>query len=193
MIYEFASKDNAVYSCSKYVEGIKKQMQLQKNLRLITTQIVLSGYNIRNDRDAAHPSTKIDPNELDCDYVSAACDWILCELLIEFGDKNRTEADDVIRSIITRKIPLVYEASDGRVLLLENGHPLWLKAAILLYVSKNALSLDEISKSLRDDKKKIYLQIYRRKNLFYTLPDGNYELLPPGMAKVDEALRNGNK
>jgi hypothetical protein len=190
ILYEYGSGDNTQYTCKRYIEEISKIKKLPKSLRVILPQIVESGYNIRNDRDAAHPSTKIDPNEIDCNYVSSACDWVLSEFLVEFGDKNRNEADAIIRSIITRKIPLTYETSDGNLIMLGNKHPIWLNAAILMYTSKRSMSVDELSKSLRQNKRNIYMQLYRRKDMFYLLPDGNYELLPPGMAEVDEALRS---
>lgn len=189
-LYIFATNDKSEYDCSHFTRNLRNKMQLSDSLRLYVPPAVESVYNLRNNRDAAHASLMYS-NIHDCNFSSAACDWILGELLVEFGSKDRSTVDSLLQSISTRQVPLVFRNSEGRLLVLATGNPAWLNVLILLYSEKRALSLKELSLGVDASVENIRLQLKKIESKKYIckLADGRYELLPPGALEVEKTQK----
>ena len=190
LIYVQATNDKTEKQCRDYTKLIKNKMNLNDSLRLYVPNAIDATYDIRNNRDAAHSSLEIEANQNDCIYTSAACDWILTELLIAFSKRDRSKVSSLISSIVTRKIPFVFENSEGRKLVPNTSNPAWLNGIILLYNEKQPMSLADISYSIRESKDNIKKQFNRKKSFVYQREDGKYEILPEGMLEVEKFVKN---
>lgn len=192
-IYLHVTNDKTDYSCSHYTKNIRNKTQLPDSVRRYIPAAIDSAYNIRNNRDAAHASLNIDSNIHDCNYSSATCDWILGELLVEFGSKDRKNINQLLQTISTRRLPLVFRNSEGRPIVLTPQNPAWLNSLILLYTEKRPLDVLEISKSIDESQDNIRKQLNSKKNMVCKLSDGRYELLPHGALEVERIMiQKGN-
>jgi len=66
-------------------------------------------YDIRNNRDAAHLGDGIDPNLQDATLVATVLDWVLAELVRLYHSVSANEAQAIVETIVTRKVPAVEE------------------------------------------------------------------------------------
>ncbi len=187
-VYLNATNDKTDYLCSQYTRHIRNQMRLPDSLRLYIPTTIDAVYNLRNNRDAAHASLNIDSNFHDCSYSSAASDWILGELLVEFGSKKRDSVNALLQMISVRRIPLVFRNSEGKLLVISNKNPAWLNALILLYSEKKPLTVTEISAGIHETPENIRTQFAYRRQMVCKLSDGRYELMPPGAVEVERVL-----
>lgn len=166
---------------------------LSDSLRSHIPAVIFSAYGIRNNRDAVHSSLEVESNCSDCNYTSAACDWILVELIVELGSQNREEIAQVLQSIFSSRLPLVYKNSDDTTLVLPSGIPAWLSALIQLYAEGRPLSLAELSLGTRQSRGNIRTQFRYKADLVCQLQDGRYEILPEGRKQVELYVSDHNE
>jgi hypothetical protein len=191
-VYQKSSGDSNERLLRDYTASIRKQMSLPKAIRLYLPNAMEACYDIRNHRDAAHATLSVDPNMLDCTYVSAICDWVLGELLIQFGGSDRNSISTFLYSLTFRRLPFFYTASDGTPLLLIENAPAGLETLSLLNIKKRQMTLDEICRCIpHHSRNNIRTQLNKckiKKQVFQTA-SATYEILPPGILAVEEFLK----
>lgn len=79
------------------------------SIRLHIPRALRVVYDIRNNRDAAHLADGIDPNLQDATLVISIIDWILAELVRLYHGCSPDQAQDIIESLVTRKVPAVQD------------------------------------------------------------------------------------
>lgn len=191
-LYQKSTGDSNDRLLRDYTSSIRKQTSLPKAIRLYLTNAIEACYDIRNNRDAAHATLSVDPNLLDCAYVSATCDWILSELLIQYGDSDRASISEFLLSLTRRQMPFLYKTLDGTALLLIEDIPAGLESLSLLYLKKTPMNLDELCKSIPHhtrDNIRIQLNSARRRKQVFLAANGQYEILPPGVGAVEAFLK----
>lgn len=78
---------------------------------LTIPRVAYGAYDIRSRRGVAHLSLAIDPNQMDSMFIVSACDWILAELTRLCLGNTPSEAEQIIRRIMERPVPLVEESA----------------------------------------------------------------------------------
>jgi hypothetical protein len=101
-------------------------------LTLAIPRVAASVYTIRSKKDVVHVK-KIDPDFFDSSYCVASCSWMLSQLVLLFYTLNSKEANDLINSLLEKKIPFVEEFEDGSARLLEQDMPLDDRILLVLY------------------------------------------------------------
>lgn len=91
--------------------------KLPDSLRLHIPRALRVVYDVRNNRDAAHLADGIDPNIQDATLVISVLDWVLAELVRIYHGVPAQKAQEIIESIVARKVPSV-EDFDGFVKVL---------------------------------------------------------------------------
>lgn len=89
-------------------------------LTLAIPKAAVSIYTIRNKKRVAHVKT-IDPDVIDSSFCVSACDWILSELAMLFYTSDPKEANELINSLLEKKIPLIEEFENGSIVILKKG------------------------------------------------------------------------
>lgn len=78
-------------------------------IRLHIPRAIRVVYDVRNSRDAAHLADGIDPNLQDASLVIGNIDWILAELVRLYHGINPNDAQQIIDTLVTRKVPIVQD------------------------------------------------------------------------------------
>jgi hypothetical protein len=102
------------------------------SIRFQIPKILNALYEIRNKRGVGHVGGDIDPNFMDSTFVVSSCDWIMAELVRIFHGVSIQQAREIVQSLITKKIPLIWEIG-GKKRVLNPGLPYRTKALVLLY------------------------------------------------------------
>lgn len=79
------------------------------SLRLHIPRALRVVYDIRNNRDAAHLADGIDPNLQDATLVISILDWVLAELVRLYHGCSPDQAQDIIDTLVTRKVPAIQD------------------------------------------------------------------------------------
>ena len=113
--YTPLGKDVRLNGLTKRLENISKG-KLPDSIRIHIPRILRSVYDIRSKRGVAHIA-EVNPNLVDATYVVSACDWILAELIRLYVADEPSTAQEVIRSIVEKKVPVIEEFGDDIVIL----------------------------------------------------------------------------
>ena len=101
-------------------------------LTLAIPRVAESIYTIRSKKDVVHVKT-IDPNVIDSSYCVSACDWMLSEIALLFFKADPNEANELINSILKKKVPTVEEFEDGSVVILRKDLSVSQEVMLTLY------------------------------------------------------------
>lgn len=192
-IYLFSGeKDDKRYRCKDYTTRIVNSKIVSESIRLLIPSAIDSAFAIRNKRDVSHPTIKMDTSPFDCIYVSATCDWILGELIVELGQANRDTAHELLKSLNSKRHPFIYEDTDGKLIVLAKHLPAGKEALIKLYISNDPLSATQLNKGSEHTINNLRTQL---RNLeidkkVSKLKDGRYELLPPGSIEAENIIES---
>lgn len=110
-------------------------------LCMIIPYALRSGYTLRNKKRISH-ARGIDPSFMDSRYLSSSVDWILAELLRLYHTKNDKEIEQLINRLVARRIPLIQEIGDEKV-LLNKKMPATLSLLLILYSNNKSISSEE--------------------------------------------------
>ena len=150
-------------------------------------------YTIRNKRGVGHVGGDIDPNHMDSLFIVNATDWIMAELIRIFHTVTVSEASAMIESIITRRIPLVWEV-EGRKRILQQNLSYKDKVLILLYseypnptIDNSLFEWSEHS-NISNFRRDVLKGLHKEKLIEYDLRTKKVYLSPTGLHKVEEKI-----
>lgn len=106
------------------------------SLRIIIPRALLFVYTIRNKRGIGHVGGDVDANRTDMGAIQASVVWIVCELIRVFHGVSLEEAQALVDSLNTRKMPVVWEVM-GRKRVLRTDLNFREKALMLLYTAQH--------------------------------------------------------
>lgn len=169
------------------IRNYPKSSAAEVILTLAIPRVAESIYTIRSKKDVAHVKT-IDPNFIDASYCVSGCDWMLSELVLLFFKADPNEANELINSILKKKIPTVEEFEDGSIVILRRDLPFSHEILLTLYhYYPKRLSNRDLIILLKS--KRIYEQLYRLENerLVHRTNDGS-KLTILGIKHVEDKI-----
>ena len=131
---------NFADECAKLVALPKPTAS--ESLRVVMPRTLLFVYTLRNKRGIGHVGGDVDANRLDSQVMATASDWIICELIRVFHNLSLEEAQDLVDSVSTRRIPDIWEVG-GRKRVLREDLDFKDKTLLLLYSSVDQGALVE--------------------------------------------------
>ena len=137
---------------NKLIEEIRKCSKPSAKdtiLTLAIPRVAESIYTIRSKKDVAHVKT-IDPSFIDSSYCVSGCDWMLSELAMLFYVSDPKEANELINSMLEKKVPLVEEFENGSIVILKEDLPIREEFLVCLYhVYPNRIMDEDLTKTIR--------------------------------------------
>jgi hypothetical protein len=94
---------------------------INDTLRLHIPRALIALYNIRNHRGVGHIGGDINPNISDSTLLNTGCDWVMAEFIRLFYVCDITEAENLVKRIVKRKISFVYTIEDRKRVLKVKG------------------------------------------------------------------------
>lgn len=121
---------------NKLSEEVKKYPKTTPEeviLTLAIPRVADSIYTIRSKKNVVHVKT-IDPNVIDSSYCVSACDWMLSEFVVLlFFKADPNEANELINSMLRKKIPTIEEFEDGSIVILRKDLSISQEIMLTLY------------------------------------------------------------
>lgn len=102
------------------------------SIRIHIPRAVFAIYGIRNRRGVGHVGGDVNPNLSDASFIVATCDWIMAEILRLYYTSTLEEAQKLVDTIATRKVPLVQDF-DGFLKVLDLRLSVPRQVLVLLY------------------------------------------------------------
>jgi len=148
-------------------------------------------YDPRSKKGAVHVKP-IDPDSLDATLAVSACDWVLAEILRIYHTQETAEIQQVIRSILVRKVPFVEKHGDESFVTVSLGSA---ENEILLLLIDNRDGMDRtlIGKSLKNTYTQgrvtqALQELLENKRFVVLKADGNYAITGPGESHISAII-----
>ena len=109
---------NMLDACTKFEKTAGQHFP--RSARVQIPRVLISTYEMRNNRAIGHTAGDLSPNEMDGMFFLHSIKWIMGELIRLFVGLDVNEARAVLTAITTRWSPLVWE-KDGEKRALEPG------------------------------------------------------------------------
>ena len=142
-ILEWYSDPNGSYTPLKAHVGdyrqlqrrLMKNKQLHESVRFHLPNALSTIYDIRSRRGAAHKGKDVNPNFMDATLDVACADWVMAELVRMLHNVNVDEARNMVVSLVTKKVPLIWKIDDRTRVISPPGKNLSYdeKVLIILY------------------------------------------------------------
>ncbi|MFH0772935.1 MAG: hypothetical protein V1922_01340 [bacterium] len=124
-------------------------LRLEDSIRLYIPSATELIMDFRNNRDVAHLGT-INVNEMDATFIIQTANWIMAEIVRIEGHASPMDAQNEIKKIIEKKIPIVEEI-DGRLKTLDPKLTVKEKILVCLYQKfPQRINIDELLLWIKD-------------------------------------------
>jgi hypothetical protein len=127
--------------CRKIIASTPVQ-PITDSEKLVIPRALAFLYTMRNTRGIGHIGGDVDPNAVDAEVMGSVADWIVCELIRIHHGLSLEEAQDLVDSLASRRIPDIWEVS-GKKRVLREGLPARDQALLLLYSTRDSAVLTE--------------------------------------------------
>ncbi|MBI3024713.1 MAG: hypothetical protein HYY66_03365 [Candidatus Tectomicrobia bacterium] len=161
----------------------KDALQLSRAIRL--------AYKFRSSRGAIHIDPKYSANEMDARLVVETVRWMLCELVRIFWTGDSGVAAQVVREIVTHRIPAVFR--DGAMPVVQNPDlDAETEILVLLYDSGSiGMGLGNLKEAVLRHRRTVEKGVLSlaKKRLITKSNDGSFILTDRGRMRVEKDLQ----
>lgn len=178
---------NFVDACRK----LESNAHTPRSFQILIPRMLPSLYEIRNNRNVGHVGGDVDPNFMDAQAVVSMCSWIIGEMVRVFHNIPIDQAQAIIDSLTSRKVPLIWSVGNIKRVLTPSTS---LKNQMLLLIGADAIKtkVDDLFIWIENKDKAYFLKTLRQlhKLRFVELAsDEKYvEILPPGTAHIEDII-----
>lgn len=165
---------------------------LPRSVRIQIPRMLITLYEVRNNRGVGHVGGDVDPNHMDATVVLYCSKWILAELVRVFHDLSTEEATKVVESLVEKEIPIIWEVNKKKRVLRE-GLSMKEKTLLLLYSENGPLSEGELISWLEHSNMAVYrrdviIPGHKKRMWEYNKTSKKIILSPLGIEHVEKNL-----
>ncbi len=162
------------------------------SIRILIPKMLLPLYEIRNNRGVGHVGGDINPNFLDATAVYSMASWVLAELIRIFHDITTADAQEIVDTIIERKLPLVWEVGDVRRVLDTSmnakDQTLVLLFGKISWVDEKELCSSVEYSNLAMFKRRVLNPLHEDRKIEYDEVNNRAQISPLGSKDVEERI-----
>ncbi|MDB4919500.1 hypothetical protein [Mucilaginibacter sp.] len=197
--YAKGTYESSPFKPSNFVDACKKlenNAGVPRSFQILIPRMLPALYEIRNNRNVGHVGGDVDPNLMDAQAVTSMCSWVMGELIRVLHNIPVSQAQSMVDSISSRKMPLVWTIGDVKRVLNPSTS---LKDQILLLIGVDSTqtNIDDLFRWIEYKNKAYFLNTLRslhRSRLIELSTDGKFvEILPPGSIYIEGLVVKINK
>lgn len=164
-----------------------------ESIREIIPRALVFLYTVRNKRGIGHVGGDVDANRVDTMTMTQTADWVVCELIRLFHGLSLEEAQDIVDTLSTRQLPLIWEVG-GKKRVLRTGLSAAEEVMLLLYADNQMAVLTEDLCAWVEYsnpsvfRKKVLQKLHTERLIEYDTDSELVHLSPKGVAKVESEL-----
>ena len=164
-----------------------------RSLRILIPRMILSLYEVRNNRGVGHVGGDVNPNLMDATVVFAMSSWILAELIRVFHFLSTDEAQEAVDALSERKLPLVWSPGGELKRVLSNALSISDQTLLLLHQHVGWMDDDTLFKSVEYSNKSVYRNkvlkaLHKDRLLEYNISTRSVKISPKGSGHVEHTI-----
>lgn len=163
-----------------------------RSVRIQIPRMLVSLYEIRNNRGVGHVGGDVDPNHMDAVCVLQMSKWILGELVRIFHGVSTDIAAAAVDAIVERTVPLVWEVG-GNLRVLQPEMTMKDRALVLLYHCAGPVVEGELVGWIEHSNASVFRRdvlrpAHKKKLLEYDTRSGAIHISPLGIDYVESVI-----
>lgn len=190
----FASKpSNMVLACRDLEQIAADSTRVgDRSLRVLIPRLLPFLYEIRNNRGVGHVGGEVDPNHEDAEAVLGMANWLLAEMIRVFHDVPLHEAQAVVESLVSKRLPIVWEV-EGTKRVLDPTMSKSDQAVLLLYAQSGWTDETVLHgwveySSIAKFRSNILDKLHEARVIEYERPKKRVRITPRGIQYAEEKL-----
>jgi hypothetical protein len=187
-----ATKPQKFFDACKALENADP-IKFSKSVRVQIPRILVTLYDIRNNRGVGHVGGDVNPNHMDATLVVYGAKWLMAELIRIFHNIDVKAAAETVESLIQKESPIVWDAGHTKR-VLKAGFDFKEQTLLLLYSCIDGIAKDEdlfgwVEYSRKDlFKANILKKLHDKRLIEYRSSEGTVKLSPTGIQFVEDNL-----
>ncbi|MBL0767829.1 hypothetical protein JI743_03320 [Sphingopyxis sp. DHUNG17] len=179
---------NMVDACRAF----ENETAFPRSVRFQIPKMLISLYEVRNNRNVGHVGADVDPNHMDATVVLSITQWIMAELVRLFHTVSTEEATEIVNSLVDRTFPLLWKVGD-KVRILDPNMSAKDKCLALIYGSIGPQNVRFIVDSIEYSnitqfKIKVLKPMHKSKLIEYDRKNESVSISPLGTAYVEKNI-----
>jgi hypothetical protein len=163
-----------------------------RSVRIQIPRMLLSLYEIRNNRGVGHVGGDVNPNHMDATCVVEMSKWLLSELVRVFHDVTTEQAAAAVDVLVDRTLPTVWDVGEN-LRVLDPGMPMKDKSLLLLYHRRGPVRESDLCAWVEHSNASVYRRdvlrkAHKSKLIEYNAIENTAEISPLGVAYVEDSL-----
>lgn len=118
-----------------------------RSVKIQIPRMLISLYEIRNNRNVGHVGADVDPNHMDATVVLSMSKWVMCELVRIFHGTTTDDAAVIVDAISDRTLPLLWKVG-GRTRVMGTHLGAKDKTLALLFGSPGPMPVRIVAESV---------------------------------------------
>lgn len=188
----YASKPKKPKDMVAACKALEQRMDLPRSFRILIPRVLPPLYEVRNNRGSGHAGGEVDPNHMDTVVVLAMVNWVMAELVRVLHSTTTDEAQSVVDSLASRRIPLVWQGTERRR-VLDTSLDLVAQTLVLIGTAAKAVDVDEVFRDTgatnRTYFNKLLRKLHKDRLVELASDESNVLILPPGSARVEAIVK----
>ncbi len=163
-----------------------------RSVRIQIPRMLVSLYEIRNNRGVGHVGGDVDPNHMDAVCVLQMSKWILGELVRIFHGVSTETAAAAVDAIVERTVPIVWEVG-GKLRVLQPEMSMKDRTLVLLYHSAEPVSESDLVTWVEHSNASVFRRdvlrsAHKKKLLEYDAGASTIQISPLGIDYVESVI-----
>lgn len=138
-----ATKPKNMVAACKALENYPKT--IPQSIRVLMPRMLVSMYDIRNNRGVAHVGSEVKPNHMDSMITLYLAKWVMAELVRIFHNTSTEEAQRIVENLVEKTSPWIWEI-DNKMRILDTSHSFKDNTLLILYKLNNSVSETDLLK-----------------------------------------------
>lgn len=161
-----------------------------RSLCIQIPRVLMSLYELRNNRAIGHVSGEIDPNHMDAEFYLRGMKWIMAEFVRFFSKLPEEGSRGIVEAVTARTFQIVWQDGDVRR-ILDPSASAEQKVLILSYAENTPLAVADILKwseycNSSRMRKTVFKGLHKRALIHFDAKADTVQILPPGQRHVEE-------
>jgi len=183
---------NMVDAC----KNLEQETSFSRSIRIQIPRMIVSLYEIRNNRGVCHVGGDVDPNHMDATVVLYMAKWIMSELVRIFHNIDVQSATEVVEHITDRTLPIIWCVED-KVRILNTDLTMLEKTLLVLYFQKNPVGEIFLVTCVEHTNPSVYRRdvlkkAHKKKLIEYDQSNKLVYISPKGINQVEESIDINN-
>ena len=143
---------NMVAACQQLE---RTEPDLPRTVRIQMPRVLITLYEFRNNRGVGHIGGDVNPNHMDATMIFYASKWLMAELVRLLHNVETREASAIVEDLISKEIPLVWQAGDRKRILAKNLN-MRQKTLLFLYSESQPIKEDTLFDWIEHSNKAVF-------------------------------------